>query len=326
MFREQFARQQSVAYQTLKRALESDKLSHAYIFSGASGALKKEAAYLLAQSLICENRTDFACEECELCRRIADNQYADIIYLDGSKESIKKQQVLDLQQQFNRTGLEIHNQKIYIIDQAENATPEALNSLLKFLEEPGGNTVTAILIAEQIDRLLPTIVSRCQIIHFKSLRQEDCFAQALEKGVDRFDAYVLSQLTRNTKEIEILAEEENYQAAVTLFKTFIQNLLYNVDMSLTRLQLEGFSNKNRSEQREVLHYILDLCLIFFKDLNRDEKAAGQWWQEQQNVYQKKAVNNQALIQIFLEAKDRLTRNINVPLLVDQILAEVKEVL
>ena len=147
MFKDILREQQPVVYHTLRNALEHNRLAHAYMFSGPSGTPKKETAYLLAQSLVCRE-SGFACEVCDTCERIAHNEYADMIYLDGTSVSIKKDDILKLQHAFAKTGLEKTGKKIYVLDHAENATPDALNSLLKFLEEPGSDMI-AILIVEQ---------------------------------------------------------------------------------------------------------------------------------------------------------------------------------
>jgi len=326
MIKKQFEKEQSIAYQILKKAVEKNQLSHAYIFSGASGTSKKEVAYLLAQTLICKQGSPFACEVCDDCKRIVENQYADIIYLDGSKQSIKKEQILNLQQQFNKTGLEVFNQKVYILNQAENATPEALNSLLKFLEEPAGSGVTAILLVEQVDRVLPTIVSRCQTISFKSLGQNDCFQQGIDKGMNSLDAYLLSHLMRNSDKMLEVSEQESYQLAIQLFQSFIQNLIYNVDMTLTRLQIEGFGSKNKENQKETLQYLLDFSIVFFKDIDKEAQTVNEWWINQLGIYRNKRINNQDILRSLLEGKDRLNRYVNIQLLVDQIISEIKEVL
>ena len=100
MFKDILREQQPVVYHTLRNALEHNRLAHAYMFSGPSGTPKKETAYLLAQSLVCRE-SGFACEVCDTCERIAHNEYADMIYLDGTSVSIKKDDILKLQHAFD---------------------------------------------------------------------------------------------------------------------------------------------------------------------------------------------------------------------------------
>ena len=91
MVKDKLKEQQPIVYHTLKNALENSRLAHAYLFSGPGGSMKKDAAILLAQSLLCKGNT-FACEECDLCKRVKAHEYADMIYLDGSEISIKKEE------------------------------------------------------------------------------------------------------------------------------------------------------------------------------------------------------------------------------------------
>ena len=89
-FAERLAVQQPVVYQTLKHALVQKKLAHAFLFVGQKGTPRLETALLLAQSLICSHvHEGFACEECDECRRVAEENYADLIVLDGAAKSIK---------------------------------------------------------------------------------------------------------------------------------------------------------------------------------------------------------------------------------------------
>ena len=160
---------QPIVYQTLHNALTNDSLSHCYLFVGPTGTARFETAVLLAQSLVCDHTDDgWACQQCMQCIRIEENNYADYILIDGSKESIKAERILNLQYQFSQTALEKAGRKIFIINSCENMTLKAANSLLKFIEEPSGNVV-GIFITSQIDRLLPTIVSRCQKVSFRPL-------------------------------------------------------------------------------------------------------------------------------------------------------------
>lgn len=90
-------------------------------------------------------------------------QYCDLLMFDGSKESIKKEDILTIQNQFMRAGLESANCKFYVLKNFEQATAQAVNSLLKFLEEPVENVYCIITCSNEY-KLLPTIVSRCEKI------------------------------------------------------------------------------------------------------------------------------------------------------------------
>ncbi|MDR2823375.1 MAG: hypothetical protein LBV37_02475 [Mycoplasmataceae bacterium] len=93
--------------------------------------------------------------------KIDNNQYFDMVRINGYAEAIKKEQIIDIIQRFTRSGFETGGYKFYIINGVENATPQAINSLLKFLEEPPTQTY-AILTTRSVDLVIATIKSRCQ--------------------------------------------------------------------------------------------------------------------------------------------------------------------
>lgn len=323
MIKDILRQQQPVVYQTLKNALEQDKLAHAYMFSGPAGTMKKEAAYLLAQSLVCET-SGFACEECDVCKRITENEYADMLYIDGTTTSIKKDDIVKLQKEFNKTGLEKTGKKIYILDHAENATPEALNSLLKFLEEPT-NDMTAILIVEQLERVLPTIISRCQNIPFTALGFQDCY-QEVRDEVDELDAYLLAHLLHQKKSILDTAESEDYQHARYVFKGMLERYQNSPYSALLFLQLEGFPAKQKKYGKQALQYLLDMLLLFFKECMKKETGCQDaWYIKQINQMQKKDMDIIRIMQIIMHGKDMLLRSVNLQLLLDEMLYEMKEV-
>lgn len=322
MFKDILKEQQPVVYHTLRNALEHDRLAHAYMFSGPSGTPKKETAYLLAQSLVCEEE-GFACETCDICQRILHNEYTDMIYLDGTSVSIKKDDILRLQQTFAKTGLEKKGKKVYILDHAENATPDALNSLLKFLEEPG-NDMIAILIVEQLDRVLPTIVSRCQNIPFTPLSAKQCY-EAVRNDMEPLDAYLLSNMIRQKSEILEAYESEDYQHARYLLKEMLEKYLISPYDALLFLQVDGFPAKQKKYGKQALQYLIDMLSIFFHDCLRNDYALKDaWYQTMVKKYQKRNIDVVTFLQILMQTKDTLLRSVNLQLLVDQMLYRMKE--
>lgn len=323
MFKEVLKEQQPVVYHTLKNVLEHDKLAHAYMFSGPNGTPKKETAYLMAQSLVCDT-SGFACETCDVCQRILHNEYADMIYIDGTSTSIKKDDIIKLQHEFNKTGLESYGKKVYILDHAENATPDALNSLLKFLEEPSSDMV-AILIVEQIDRVLPTIVSRCQNIPFTALNAMQCY-EAVKGDLEELDAYLLSQMIRQKKAILEASESDDYQHALYLFKGTIERYSNSAYEALLFLQVEGFPAKQKKHGKEALIYLIDMMHVFFKDCMKNQHIVqDEWYENQIQIMRSKQIDYVKLLRIFMQSKDKLLRSVNIQLLVDQMLYQMKEV-
>ena len=112
------------------------------------------------KEIFCLNKSN---EEREiLCKRIDDGNYSELKIIEPDGLLIKKQQILDLQKEFSLSSVE-GNKRVYIIRNCEKMRPETANSMLKFLEEPESD-ITAILMTNNINNILSTIISRCQII------------------------------------------------------------------------------------------------------------------------------------------------------------------
>lgn len=324
MFKERLRKQQPIAYQTLENALCQDRLAHAYMFNGPSGTGKKEAAYLLAQSILCDAE-GFACESCAICQRVLHDEYSDMIYLDGSTKAIKKEDIMKLQSAFSKTGLEGKGKKIYILDHAENATVDALNSLLKFLEEPNSDMI-AILLVEALDRVLPTIVSRCQIIPFIALGSDVCYNEA-KAEIDDLDAYLLSRWIRQKDAIVAASETEDYQHARFVFQGVVERYLVSPHEALLFLQLEGFPSKQKKYGKQAFGYVVDMLNILMKDAFKGSAITqDSWYQKQLTSIADKNYDYRKLAQIFMDTKDKLLRSVNIQLLADQMLYKMKEVM
>lgn len=323
MFKEELQKLQPVVYRTLENALLYNKLAHAYLFVGPAGTMKKETAYLLAQSLVCEH-DGFACETCDECQRVLHNNYADMIYLDGRTTSIKKADIVKLQHEFNKTGLETAGKKVYIIDGVENTTPDALNSLLKFLEEPSGDMI-AILLTQQIDLVLPTIISRCQHIAFTALSEHICFEKSKDQ-MNHIDAYFLSKMIRNVEEMMDVKDSDDYQHAYYLFKGFIDNFLQTPYRALLFLQIEGPKSKQKKLDKRITQYVLDMLLIFYKDcMSQKEITIESWYDVSVKKMRTFNIDYITILETLMRMQDKLLKSVNISLLIDQMVYEMKEV-
>ena len=147
-------------YNLIKNEFIQNKIPHAFLLVGNN---TKVPLNYLAMSLICDET--LACEKCNDCRKVLENKYGDIIRYDGKETSIKKGDIEYIQDTFKKSSLE-GKAKIYIIENIESATKEAMNTLLKMLEEPTSG-IYAIFTTNNISRVLPTILSRCQVIDIK---------------------------------------------------------------------------------------------------------------------------------------------------------------
>lgn len=321
--KDRLRKEQPIVYQTLSNCLNNEKLSHALLFSGAKGTPKLQTAILLAQSLICENKETFACEQCDQCRRIQEGQYADVMILDGSEKSIKKDDILNLQHEFNKTALEESGRKVYILNRAENATPEALNSLLKFLEEPNGESTTAILVVEEMDRLLATIVSRCQILPFRPISQKECQQSARELRVSHEDSVILSHFINDAEGISQMAESESYQKALAGVRYFLNNIR-RMDDALVWMQSEVFNEKDKL--KEILVIFIDILKGILQDAASGTRSEIDWYDKEIEKLLAMKVDLSAWLLILLTSKDKCSRPFNAGLMLDQMILEMKEVI
>ena len=151
----------------LRNAVRSGNISHAYIFGGEDGVGKSLLATLFAMDLLCEEDGDEPCMTCPSCAKAISGNHPDIIYVTHEKPaSIGVDDIRD--QLVNTADIRPYESayKIYIIDEAEKLTPSAQNAMLKTIEEPP-EYVIVILLAENPDILLPTVLSRCVTLNFK---------------------------------------------------------------------------------------------------------------------------------------------------------------
>ncbi len=153
--------------ETLKNALNSGKLAHAYLFTGPRGTGKTSTARLLAKTINCLNpRNGEPCNECQQCREITAGNSFNVIEIDAaSNRGIDS--IRELREKVMvppSTG----KYKVYVLDEAHMLTTEAFNALLKTLEEPPPYAVF-VLATTEVHKMLPTVLSRCQRFDFKRI-------------------------------------------------------------------------------------------------------------------------------------------------------------
>jgi len=319
---------QPQVYQMLQNSIRKNRIAHAYLFEGERATGKKEASLLLAKSLFCvmKDGNEIPCNECANCRRISNDNHPDVHVIEPDGLSIKKEQIQYLQEEFTKKSVE-SERKIYILVDAEKMTVQAANSLLKFLEEPASDTL-AILITEQPQRILPTILSRCQLISFQPLPTELMKGMLEEKGVNPQTAAIVSQLTNSFDEAMQLCADDWFAQAqrkvVKLYEVLNQGRM----KALIYLQEEWF---NHFKEKEQIDRGLDLLILIYKDLlyiqlDKRDAVLFKTIEVQLERYALQCVQSKLASQMeaILEAKRKLMSNTNPQLVIEQLVLNLQE--
>jgi DNA polymerase-3 subunit gamma/tau len=160
---------------TLKNAVKTNRIAHAYLFCGPRGVGKTSAARILAKAINCPNARDGEpCGACDVCRSIQDGEAIDVLELDAaSNRGIE--QIREIRERVGLSPAALRF-KFYILDEAHMITPDAFNALLKTLEEPPPHAIF-VLVTTDPQKVPATIVSRCQQLDFRRISGVDTVRQ-----------------------------------------------------------------------------------------------------------------------------------------------------
>lgn len=311
----------------LTNSLKKARLSHAYLFEGSKGTGKMGIAVTLAKTLFCLHVNGVEpCHQCSDCRRIASHNHPDVRFFSPDGNSIKKEQIDLLQKEFSYRGSE-SKQRLYIIEHADKMTQVAANRLLKFIEEPSEQE-TAILLTEQMQQMLPTIISRCQTITFNPLRTPELLMLLEQENIPKSDALLVSKLTSNYESAREIAEDELFAQARNLVLQLTEEVLERRSQVLLTIHEKWVPHLKDREQMELG---LQLLLLWFRDvllLHIGKEDAIAFSQERQKLekYRLRFPIQQVAKQmnIILEARKHLDANVNPQLVIEQAVLKLQE--
>ena len=162
---------QEVVAKTLKQAVEQEKISHAYLFSGPRGTGKTSVAKIFAKAMNCPNQVDGEpCNNCYICQAVTEGSLEDVIEMDAASNN-GVDEIREIRDK-STYAPSLARYKVYIIDEVHMLSTGAFNALLKTLEEPTQNVVF-ILATTELHKIPATILSRVQRFEFKSIRTQD---------------------------------------------------------------------------------------------------------------------------------------------------------
>lgn len=309
---------QPALFQTMSNAFSLNRLSHAYLLSGEPGTPLLSVAIHLGKSLVCDNPHPLACEECITCLRIDEGNYPDFMIFDGSEKTIKKEDIQAVEENFEKTALETKGKMIYVLHLVENMTAEAVNSLLKFLEEPGRD-IYAFLTTENEAKVLPTIISRTQTIRLKLNDQTKVIAEAIDLGVAQNDAEMLSYFFNDGASILTRSSDEDYQQAKEALNDLLDGLSKNSEEAIFVSQQTIIP---LLKTKESARFYLDMLAQIFRDIinityggNITLKSYGSILTE----LSKKLPHKEKTLLEIMTARGQLDLNLNIPLLLDHVI-------
>jgi len=256
---------QPQVYAQLKKSIKHGRIAHAYLFEGDKGTGKHEASIWLAKRLFCTNAQgdEDPCNTCSNCQRITQGEHPDVLLIEPDGQTIKVDQIRQLQEEFTKSGFE-GRRKIFVLSQAEKMNTSAANSLLKFLEEPVGNFL-AILETESVGRILPTIQSRCQMIHFSPLSKEILQKKLQDEGLSKETSRLLSYLTNSYHKAVEISQNEWFNETKDAVVRWVDYLLKKDPQAFIFVQKRLLSQaKEKSQQIEVFS-----LLLFYLQEERD---------------------------------------------------------
>jgi len=240
----------------LRRSLAKRKTAHAYLFEGIEGCGKRKTAIAFIEAVFCGR--DEGCGQCSSCLRIAQSQHPDLQMIEPDGAFIKIDQIRELQKNLSFRPYEAPR-KACIIDAVDRLNPAAGNALLKTLEEPPGNALI-ILLTAHVGAVLPTILSRCQRLHFPALPQTAVEEFLVGRDYPPETARIAATLAGGSlkKALDISADEALAER---------KNLLVRIDSLTTREMSPLFSAAEElAGDKEKALEMLDLLATYLRDV------------------------------------------------------------
>ena len=312
-----FKFEQQIVYKTLINSVMNNKTSHAYLIETNGYPRSLDLAKSFAKYLLCPNSYSNGdnCGTCHQCANIDKNEFLELKIIEPEGQWIKKSQLEELQEMFSKKSV-IGNKKVYIINKADKLNVSSSNSLLKFLEEPEEGII-AVLIAENISQLLPTIVSRCQILSLKNKKELmglstiEKIGHYLKDNSEDIKKYILDK--NNLEKFNKLMDFINYYES-----NHINTLIY-----INKLWHDHFKEK------DDIYNAFKIMLLFYKDvlnmkLNKSIEVFNDYVNQVKETSEKNSLDViTSKINVIMNLMEKIKFNVNVNLLMDKLIIELE---
>lgn len=314
MIKDYLIENQPLFYRIIDNEFTLNKIPHAFLLVGNN---TEQPLHFLTMSLICNEK--LACEQCIDCKKILNHQYADIIEFDGEEESIKKKHIEQIQETFKKSSLE-GKAKVYILKNVEKTTKEAMNALLKMLEEPTEG-IYAIFTTKNINRILPTIISRCQVIELKPDNKEILKEKLISKGYEDEKANILAQLIKDEDELENI-DQDVFDDIVLQAINFVEDLFLYRENLIINTQIHMLKDH---KEKENIKLFINLIILALKDMFHVKQNENIVFSEHADFFNSLKYDNNDIIkkiELLLETLYLLDTNANIPLLMDSMMYRI----
>lgn len=317
MMLDDYKLEQPIVYKTLMNSIKNNKCSHAFIIEKNGYPYAFDFALAFAKCLLCPKSYSNSkkCGSCNQCLTIDKNEFIELKVIEPEGQWIKKSQLEELQELFSKKSV-LGNKKVYIINGADKLNVSSSNSLLKFIEEPEDGII-AILITENIYQLLPTIVSRCQIL-------------SLNKNFNIKDPTTLKLISRyicdNENDINNFIEDTSnllkIDSVIEFIKYYEKNK-YNSIIYMNKYWHDIFKEKDE------IYNAFTVLLLFYKDvlnkkINRGLEIFIDYVNDVEFVEQNNDLNTIIhKINVIMNLRENIKFNANTNLLMDKLIIELE---
>lgn len=318
---------QNETKRSLINSVKNDNVSHCYIFEGPKGMGKYELSLVFAQSLFCNDFNNEPCNSCGNCKKFNSMNHPDLHVINAEEKTIKREDIDNLIESINKKPYE-SKVKVYIIKNCHDMTLQAANTFLKTLEEPPNDSVI-ILLTNNINMLLPTIVSRCQVIKLRDIDQNEIRTFLMDKyDIEEVRACIAAWYSKGilNKAINIILGRddilEKRKIVIELFDKIIK-----MDSGII-FECENYFE----DQKDNIDEIIEIMMLWVRDVsfvknNMENLLINKDFLE---LAREHATNLQIdvadeLVSYLQCISDNIKNNVNYKLTIDRMLLKIQEV-
>ena len=312
--------------ENLQNAIKKGQVSHSYLFEGEESIGKRMVALSFAKTLLCKKQGLQPCNNCNSCLKFDNFNHPDFELIEPEKDKIKRDEIKNIIDNINIAPLE-SPRRIFIIDNSDKIGVEGQNALLKTLEEPP-SYINIILITSNINKLIPTILSRCERIKFYPVETK------------KIGEFLVSKYDKTIEEASFISHftKGSVGRAITLSETpeffeMREEVLNIIDSIIKGDKFKAFSSMDFFlNNKEDYEEILDIIIYWFRDLilykelgntellvNKDKTSLL----SSQSFLKEGQIND--IINRTMDTKKDIKRNINYQLAIETMLLSMQEV-